>query len=94
MQLVRRIPKRGFNSPFPTRYQVVNVESLNRFRANTVVGPKELKEAGLIGSEKSEIKLLGDGKLTKILTVKAHKISESAKKKIQESGSKFELIGK
>ena len=92
MQLVRRIPKRGFNAPFPNKYQVVNVESLNRFTANSVIGPKELKEAGLIGSELKEIKILGGGALTKILTIKAHKISESAKKKLQESGSKFELI--
>ena len=92
MQLVRRIPKRGFNSLFPNRYQVVNVESLNRFTASSVIGPKELKEAGLIGSEMKDIKILGKGALTKILTVKAHKISESAKKKLQESGSKFELI--
>ena len=45
MQLIRRIPKRGFNAPFKNDYQVVNVESLNRFKDNSTVGPKELKEA-------------------------------------------------
>ena len=92
MPLIRRIPKRGFNYPFKNIYQVVNVESLNRFRANSVVGPKELKEAGLIGSESERIKILGDGKLTKALTVKAHKLSDSAKKKMVEAGAKVEYL--
>lgn len=94
MQLVRRIPKRGFNTPFKTTYQVVNLESLNRFRENSVIGPKELKEAGLIGSEKELIKILGDGVLKKAVTIKAHKISESARKKISGAGAKFESIEK
>lgn len=92
MPLVRRVPKKGFNAPFKNFYQVVNLESLNRFRANSIVGPKELKEAGLIGSEKESVKILGDGKLTKALTIKAHKASMSAKKKIEEAGSKIEYI--
>ena len=92
MPLIRRIPKRGFNSPFKKFYQVVNVESLNRFNANTEVGPKELKNAGLIGSEIEMIKILGDGKLTKVLTIKAHKVSTSAKKKIDEVGSKLVIL--
>lgn len=92
MPLIRRIPKRGFNYPFKNFYQIVNVESLNRFRANSVVGLKELKEAGLIGSEKELVKILGDGKLSKVLTVKAHKISENARKKLEEAGSKIEYI--
>ncbi len=92
MPLIRRIPKRGFNYPFKNFYQVVNVESLNRFRANSIVGLKELKEAGLIGSEKELVKILGAGKLSKVLTVKAHKISENARKKLEEAGSKIEYI--
>ncbi|MDP3791081.1 MAG: 50S ribosomal protein L15 [Candidatus Omnitrophota bacterium] len=92
MQLVRRIPKRGFNAPFSNEYQVVNVESLNRFRENSTVGPKEMKHAGLIGSEIERIKILGAGDLKKILTVKAHKISESAKKKFESAGAKFEVL--
>jgi large subunit ribosomal protein L15 len=71
---------------------VVNVESLNRFRENSTVGPKELKSAGLIGSEIERIKILGDGELKKIITIKAHKISDSAKKKIESAGAKIELI--
>ena len=92
MQLVRRIPKRGFNAPFKNTYQVVNIESLNRFRENSTVGPEELKSAGLIGSTKEPIKILGDGDLKKVITVKAHKISESAKKKFVSAGAKIELI--
>jgi large subunit ribosomal protein L15 len=92
MPLVRRLPKRGFNAPFKNTYQIVNLESLNRFRAGSVVGPKEFKEAGLIGSEKAPVKILGDGKLEKALTVKAHKLSAPAGAKLAESGSKFEPI--
>ena len=92
MPLIRRIPKKGFNSPFKKFYQVVNIESLNRFDANTEVGHKELKNAGLIGSEMEMIKILGVGKLTKSLTIKAHKVSETAKKKIEESGSKLVIL--
>ena len=92
MQLVRRIPKRGFNVPFKNYYQVVNIESLNRFKENSTVGPKELKAAGLIGSEIEKIKILGSGELKKVLTVKATKISESAKKKFDSAGAKFEVL--
>ena len=92
MQLVRRIPKRGFNAPFRNIYQIVNVESLNRFKENSIVGPKELKMAGLIGSEIERIKILGDGELKKALTVKAHKVTVSAKKKMDASGAKFEVL--
>jgi large subunit ribosomal protein L15 len=92
MQLVRRIPKRGFNAPFKNYYQIVNVESLNRFKENSTVGPKELKLAGLIGSELEKIKVLGGGSLKKALTVKAHKISESAKKQFESAGAKIEVI--
>lgn len=92
MPLIRRLPKRGFNALFKNTYQVVNVESLNRFAANSIVGPKELKDAGLIGSERERIKILGDGKLNKTLTVKAHKASVNAKKLIEAAGSKIEYI--
>ena len=92
MQLVRRIPKRGFNVPFKNYYQIVNVESLNRFRENSTVGPKELKSAGLIGSEIEKIKILGVGDLKKALTIKAHKVSDSAKKKLESAGAKLEVL--
>ena len=92
MQLVRRLPKRGFNAPFKNSDQVVNVESLNRFSANSIIGPKELKEAGLIGSEKEPIKILGQGELKKAVTIKAHKVSLSAKSKLAAAGARFEEL--
>lgn len=92
MQLIRRIPKKGFNSKFRVSYQIVNLESLNKFKAGSVIGPADLKKAGLIGSEMALIKILGDGKLTKVLTVKAHKASGSAKKAMEAAGAKIEYI--
>ena len=94
MPLIRRIPKRGFLSRFGNPYQVVNVESFNRFESKAVIGPKEMKDAGLIGSSIGLVKILGDGTLKKSLTIKAHKVSESAKKKIEASGSKLEVLAK
>ena len=94
MPLMRRIPKRGFNSMFRDAYQVVNVRQLNRFVANSTVGPAEFKKAGLIGSVKEPIKILGTGKLEKILTIKAHKVSGSAKKLIEAAGAKLEFLKK
>lgn len=92
MPLIRRIPKRGFNSITRNYCQVVNVESLNKFHANSTVGPKEMKNAGLIGSEMEPVKILGNGKLTKVLTIKAHKVSASAKGLIEAAGAKLELL--
>jgi len=92
MQLIRRLPKRGFSPVERDDYQVVNVESLNRFGANAVVGPAELKAAGLVTSVRRRIKILGDGDLTKIVTVRAHAISKSADKKITVAGATFERI--
>ena len=94
MPLIRRIPKRGFNARFKNEYQVVNVGSLNVFEANSSVGPAELKKAGFIGSEKEPIKILGNGKLEKVLTVKAHGFSGSAKKLIESAGAKMEYLNK
>ncbi len=87
MPLIRRIPKRGFNARFKDKTQIVNVTSLNRFDNNSVVGPAEFKKAGLIGSDRLPVKILGKGSLVKRLTVKAHKFSQSAKKMLEASGS-------
>ena len=94
MPLIRRIPKRGFNALFKSGYQVVNIESLNRFDNNSVVGPEEFKKAGLISSTKEPIKILGTGKPEKTLTIKAHKYSGSAKKALEAAGSKLEYLAK
>ena len=93
LPLDRRIPKRGFsNALFKTEYSIINVEDLNVFEDGTVVTPALLKEAGLVKKELDGIKVLGEGKLEKKLTVQANKFSKSAIEKINESGSKIEVI--
>lgn len=93
LPLYRRLPKRGFsNSMFKTEYAVINVEDLNCFEDGTVVTPALLKETGMIKNQLSGIKVLGEGKLEKKLTIQANKFSRSALEKIEESGSKAEVI--
>ena len=92
MPLFRRLPKRGFKSPNPTRYEVVNVEELDSFDAGSVVTPEALVEARIIRNLNLPIKMLGDGELTKKLTVRAHKFSRSAAEKIASAGGEIEVI--
>jgi len=92
MPLVRRIPKRGFTNPFSKVYSLVNLKDLDRFEEGTVVTPELLKEEGLIKKLNDGVKILGDGELTKKLTVQAHKFSKSAKEKIEALGGKAEVI--
>ena len=92
MPLMRRIPKRGFKSPFRIVYQIINISSLNRFDNDAIVGPAEFKKAGLVKSPNVPVKILGEGKFTKKLIVRAHKFSTSAVKAIETSGAKAELI--
>ena len=91
--LYKRVPRRGFsNKRFTTKYAVVNVERLNVFEDGTVVTPELLKETGIIKKPLDGIKVLGNGKLSKALTVQAHKFSKSAEKAISEAGGKIEVI--
>ena len=91
--LFRRIHKRGFtNAKFKTRYATVNVADLNRFNDGDVVTPELLKELGIVKKQLSGIKILGEGTLEKKITIKAHRFTQSALKKIEESGSKAEVI--
>ena len=91
--LYRRLPKRGFNNyEFRTEYAVINVSDLNRFENGTVVTPALLKEVGLVNKELNGVKVLGNGKLEKKLTIQASKFSKSAKEKIEASGSKIEVM--
>ena len=92
MPLYRRLPKRGFTNIWGTEYTVLNVDALNGFEAGTVVTPEMLKEAGLVKQVKDGIKILGDGKLEKNLTVQAHKFTKSAVEKIESAGGKVEVI--
>ena len=91
--LYKRLPRRGFsNAKFTTKYAVVNVEDLNRFKDGDTVTPELLKESGLVKKELNGIKVLGNGKLEKKLTIQANKFSTSALEKIKEAGSKAEVI--
>ena len=91
--LFRRLHKRGFsNAKFKTRYATINVSDLNNFKDGDVVTPELLKEQGIVKKQLAGIKVLGNGTLNKKVTVKAHRFTQSALKKIEESGSKAEVI--
>ena len=93
LPLFRRLSKRGFNNyNFRTVYAVVNVGDLERFEDGTTVTIEMLKESGLVNKELDGIKILGNGKLTKKLTVKVNKFSNTAKEKIESVGGKIEVI--
>ena len=92
MPLARRLPKRGFTNIFGTTYAPVNVSALNRFEDGTEGTTELLLESGVVSREKDGIKILGNGDLTKKLTVKAAAFSASAKEKIEAAGGKAEVI--
>lgn len=93
LPLYRRIPKRGFkNAKFKTVYATINVENLNVFEDGTVVTPALLKDTGLLKKQLDGVKVLGNGKLEKKITIQANKFSTSALEKIKEAGSKAEVI--
>ena len=93
LPLFRRLGKRGFsNARFRKIYACVNVSDLNRFDDNTIVSPELLIETGLIKKDLDGIKVLGNGELTKKLTVRANKFSTSAKAKIENIGGQTEVI--
>lgn len=89
MPLIRRVPKRGFTNIFKKEYEILNVEDLEVFEANSEIGPGILMKKGLIGKKiKAGVKVLGKGNLTKPLTVKAGIFSAGARKKIESAGGK------
>lgn len=91
--IYRRIPKRGFNNAeFTTRYAIINLSDLNRFNDGDVVTIELLKELGIIKKELSGLKVLGNGELTKKLTVKANRFSSKAVSKIESAGGVAEVI--
>jgi len=92
MPLVRRLPKRGFHNPFRTEYVAVNVERLEIFEDGSVVTPVQLIETGIIKKIEDGVKIMGNGELTKKLTVKAAKFTATAKEKIEAVGGKAEVI--
>lgn len=89
--LYRRIPKRGFNNIFSTEYASVNVSDLERFEDGTVVNIELLVKEGIVRRELAGLKVLGNGTLTKKLTVEAKKFTNAAKEKIEAVGGKIEV---
>ena len=92
MPLYRRLPKRGFNNKWAKEYAEVNVKDLDRFEDGSVVDLGVLLAAGLVGKQLDGLKVLGNGELSKKLTVKAEKFSKSAVEKIEKAGGKAEVI--
>ena len=92
MPLARRIPKRGFTNIYATVYSIVNLRDLEAFEEGTVVTPSLLKKTGLVRKDNDGVKILGNGNLTKKLTVQAHKFSKTAQEKIEALGGKTEVI--
>lgn len=90
--LFRRLPKRGFTNINRKEFAIVNLDALNRFEEGTEVTPALLIETGIVSNEKSGIKVLGNGSVTKKLSVKAHKFSASAKEAIEAAGGNIEVI--
>ena len=90
--LFMRLPKRCFTNFNRIEYAIVNLEQLNSFEAGATVCPQTLKEAGIIKKELDGVKVLGNGKLEKAITVKAHKFSKSAVAAIEAAGGKIEVI--
>ena len=92
MPLARRIPKRGFHNIFAKPLESVNVSALEKFEDGAVVDAKGLLDAGILSKCTYGVKILGNGEITKKLTVKASAFSESAKAKIEAAGGKAEVV--
>jgi large subunit ribosomal protein L15 len=92
LPLYRKLPKRGFKNRFAVNYAIVNVEALNKFENGAVVDLEALKAAKLVRKELDGVKILGNGELTKTLTVKATVFSATAKEKIEAAGGKIEEV--
>ena len=92
MPLARRIPKRGFNNIFAKPLEFVNVSALDKFENGAVVDAQALLDAGILSKCRYGVKVLGNGEITKKLTVKAAAFSETAKQKIEAAGGKAEVV--
>ena len=92
MPLARRIPKRGFNNIFAKPLEAVNLSALEKFEDGAVVDAKALLDAGILSKCVNGVKILGNGEVTRKLTVKAAAFSDSAKQKIEAAGGKAEVV--
>ena len=92
MPLARRLPKRGFNNIFAKPLEAINVSALEKFEDGAVVTASDLLEKGILSKCEYGVKILGNGSISKKLTVRANAFSESAKAKIEEAGGKAEVV--
>jgi large subunit ribosomal protein L15 len=92
MPLQRRLPKRGFHNPFRIEMAIVNVGQLDMLPSGSEVTPENLSQQGLLNGKNRRVKVLGEGSISKALTVRAHGFSAAAKDKIEAAGGKAELI--
>ena len=92
MPLTMRLPKRGFTNKWRVEYATVNVERLNIFEDGAVVTPVELIQAGILKNVQDGVKILGNGEISKKLTVQANKFTATAKEKIEAAGGKVEVF--
>ena len=92
MPLQRRLPKRGFNNIFATKYVTIKVSDLEKFEAGATVDAQALLDAGIISKTLDGVKVLGNGELTKAVNVKVAAYTASAKEKIEKAGGKAEVI--
>jgi len=92
MRLIRRIPKRGFNQGHKVVYNVLSVASLDRFDNGAEITAEFLRKAGLVRGAARPLKILGDGELSKKLTIKAQAFSQSAQRKITDAGGTWVVI--
>lgn len=93
MPLVRRVPKRGFTNIFRKEFAVINLERLDALEGATF-SPESLVQAGVIKNLRSGLKVLGDGEIKRAIEISAHRVSKSAREKIETAGGKVELLGK
>jgi large subunit ribosomal protein L15 len=92
MPLQRRLPKRGFHNIFKKQYAEINVRDLERFDADSLVDEALLRQSGLVKGKWDGVKLLGNGEISKTLTVKVNRCSGGARAKIEAAGGKIEVI--
>lgn len=91
MTLIRRVPKRGFHNPFRKEYATVNIGRLNEIEGDEF-SPEILLASGVVSKLRDGLKVLGEGEITRAVSIRTHKISASAREKIEKAGGKVELI--
>jgi len=92
MSLMRRVPKRGFKNPFAKEFVPVNLTMLTVFADQDVIAVEDLIRKGIVKNIKDGVKILGNGKIERAVTVKAHKFSKSAREKIEKAGGTCEVL--